>query len=114
MENKTEINKKKKRIDLDSLSLAICTILLGIAYFIGAKTNWFDNYLFDFGEIDLEIMGWGIFNLSLTIKDLILVGGMLLLGVLYIVDSDKKKKKQEDIQIYIEDSNKEQQKESKE
>jgi hypothetical protein len=103
--------QEKKPIDLNDLFVSISLILLGIVYIIGAKTNLMNYYLIDFGEIDLETVGWGIFNLSFTFKDIILFGATLILGLIFMINSSKKEKEKEIINVYIEDPEKETQKE---
>jgi hypothetical protein len=102
-ENTKENSKKEK---LNEIFLAFSTIILGICYIIAEKTDWLNIYLLDYGIIDLEMIGWGVFNLTLTLSQVILIGGMFILGFIYILTLPTKKKEKESLQIYIENPDK--------
>ncbi len=96
------VKEKKKPINFNEIFLALCTIALGIAHFLALKTTLFEGYIMDMGEIDLEVINWGVFNLTLMTRDLVLIGGTFLLGLLFLFILPKKPQEKEEIQIYIE------------
>ncbi len=101
LEKENSLDKKK----LNEIILATLTIILGICYIIAEKTTWLEIFLLDYGTIDLEMIGWGIFDLTLTLSQVILIGGMFLLGLFYLL-SIAVNKKPEKLQIYIENPDK--------
>lgn len=102
-EQEKENNYNKKKID--EMILGTLTIILGVCYILAEKTNWLEVYLLDYGTIDLEMIGWGIFDLTLTLSQVLTIGGMFLLGMFYLL-SIAVNKKPEKLQIYIENPEK--------
>lgn len=107
LDEQEDNNKKvKKKIDLNDLFLGLLTLALAVCYFLAYWTYLLDAYIIDLGEIDLELIGWETYNLSRTYSEVILTGGMFFLGLLYLISAGTKKKKQEEIRVYIEDPDK--------
>lgn len=102
-EEKKGFYSKKQKIN--EIFLAVLTIALGICYIIAEKTTWLEIYILDYGTIDLEMIDWGVLDLTLSLSHIILIGGMFLLGIFYLL-SISQNKQEKKLQIYIENPEK--------